>query len=159
MDAPAMSVTPVREPIFAALWALISGALDVEAAFPTSGRYLIPLVDVPTKSMPAIFQIQHGEAWDRKGKGIPNKRTLHASIVMYTSTASHKENLPSTQLNNALDVLESVIETHPNPANAQTLGGLVEHVYMEGRPEIFEGMVGAGDYVGVLVAPVTILIP
>lgn len=152
-------MTALREPIYVALWNLIADDSGIKSQFVTTGRYLIPITDLPTDKLPALFQIEHGEAWVRKGKGIPAIRTLHCSIVMYAYSADQDQSYPSTLLNNMMDVLDSLLENPGNPGNAQTLGGLVEHVYLEGEVKIIEGQLGTGENASVLVAPITMLIP
>ena len=152
-----MSAT--REPIYAALWNLIVDAASVVAQFVTTGRYLIPIMDLPADKLPGLFLIEHGEEWQRAGKGIPNKRTIHCSVLMYCHTAKQDQDFPSTLLNNMLDVLETLLDNPGNPGNVQTLGGLVEHVYLEGQATIVEGQLGTGENSSVLVAPITILLP
>ena len=154
-----MSVTPKREPIYVALWDLVANDSGIAGEFVTSGRFLIPISDLPAGKMPALFLIQHGERWVRAGKGIPNKRTLDCSFIAYAHSGSQKESLPATLINNMLDVLEAVIEQPGNPGFVQRLGGLVEHVYMEDNPKIIEGQLGSGENASVLVAPITILLP
>ena len=149
----------IREPIYVALWNLVADAASVVTEFVTTGRYLIPITDLPTDKLPALFLIEHGEQWVKIGKGIPAKRTLHCSFVMYAHTAGQAQDYPATLINNMMDVLDTLIETPGNPANTQSLGGLVEHVYLEGEVKIIEGQLGSGEYASVLVAPITILIP
>ena len=152
----------VREPIYTALWNLIADASATVAQFVTTGRYLIPIMDLGVDKMPALFLIEHGEKWERKGKGIPGKRTFECSIVMYAYSAAQAQSYPATLVNNMMDALEAVLErpgNPPNPTAVQTLGGLVEHVYIEGEVKIIEGQLGAGENASVLVAPITILVP
>lgn len=151
-----------REPIYVALWNLVADAAGVVTQFVTTGRYLIPIMDLPADKMPALFLIEHGEQWLRAGKGIPGKRTLHCSFVMYAHSAGQPQDYPATLVNNMMDVLDNVLErpgNPPNPTAVQTLGGLVEHVYIEGEVKIIEGQLGAGENASVLVVPITILIP
>ena len=152
-----MSAT--REPIYIALWNLIANAAGVLAEFVTTGRYLIPITDLPAEKMPALFLLQHGESWVKMGKGIPAKRTLQCSLVMYAYTAAQSMSYPATLINTMMDVLDDLLEHPGNPGNVQTLGGLVEHVYLEGEATIIEGQLGSGENASVMVAPIKILIP
>jgi hypothetical protein len=49
-----------------------------------------------------------------------------------------------------------VLTTVNNPGNTQTLGGLVEHVYIEGDVEIADALLQEKS---IFVVPLTILIP
>lgn len=148
-----------REPIFVALWNLIANDSRVKGRFVMTGRVLVPITELKADTqLPALFMTQHGEAWVRPGKGIPAKRTLQASFVAY-AYAAQDEQPPATLLNSLMDVIDDVIEIPGNPGNVQTLGGLVEHVYLEGEVQIIEGQLGTGENASVLVVPVTMLIP
>jgi len=63
--------------------------------------------------------------------------------------------LQSTIINTVLDVIDDVM-TATNPSGAVTLGGLVEHVYIDGRVIIDEGLLQSKS---ISVIPITILIP
>ena len=152
-------MSAIREPIYAALFDLIANDATIKGQFVTTGRYLIPITDMPQEKLPALLLVQHGEHWVRAGKGIPNKRTTHCSVIMYAWTAAQSQQYPSTLLNNMLDVIEALLDNPGNPGNVQTLGGLVEHVYLEGEATVIEGQLGSGENASVLVAPITILIP
>ena len=76
---------------------------------------------------------------------------------MYFATASASQtSLPATQCNNGLDIIDNVLNTNLNPSNTQTLGGLVNHVYLEGEVQIAEGLL---QQVSIVEVPVTILVP
>lgn len=145
-----------REAIYSALWALVSADARVQAVFPTMNRYTRHFDDVAANLMPALFLLQKSETWAMAGRGIPPKRTLNCHFLVYTATGDPTAALPSTAINTLLDVLDDVIAKPPNPANVQTLGGLVNHVYIEGEIQIAEGLLQSKSIVAV---PVTILIP
>jgi hypothetical protein len=148
-----------REPIYAALAALVFADPRIGAVFATTGRYLRHHEQVPggVVGMPAIYLVQHpGESFVRVGKGVPAKRTLRCAFVMYFNTADPGNSLPATACNAGLDVIDDVINLPPNPGNVQTLGGLVEHVYIEGDVSTAEGLLQ--DH-SIVVVPITILIP
>jgi hypothetical protein len=147
-----------REPIDVALWNLIADNPGIKGQIVTSGRYLIPIEEMTPSQYPALFMVQHGESWTKAGKGIDAKRTLQRSFVMYAWTPKQDQTYPATQINGLMDVLDAVIEFPNRPDNAQTLGGLVEHVYIEGEVVIVEGVIGDGN-ASVLIAPMTIVIP
>ncbi len=146
----------VREPIYVALWNLLINHPSVQGQFPTNGRYKKHFDEVSVDAMPALFQTENGEQWVRAGKGIPAKRTFQAMWCMYIAAMQPNSVLPSTMINNLLDTVDEIVETPGNPSNAQTLGGLVEHVYVEGEIEIYEPFL---QEKGIVLIPLTILVP
>lgn len=145
-----------REPIYAALWNLVANDPRIQAAFVTTSRYTHHFEDVASALMPALFMLQKRERWERIGKGISPKRTLEAHFLCYTYNADPDGIPPATLINTLMDVIDDVLTTVNNPSNAQTLGGLVEHVYIEGDVEIAEPLL---QEKGIFVVPLTILIP
>ncbi len=147
-----------REPIYAALAALVFDDPRTLAVFQTTGRYLYHHAQVPggSMAMPAMFLIQHAETHFRTGKGVPDKRTLKSSFVMYFSTSDPSNQLPATMCNTGLDVIDDVCNNPGNPQNVQTLGGLVEHVYIDGEVVIAEGLLQEDS---IVVVPITIMLP
>lgn len=147
-----------REPIYVALAALVFNDQRIQGAFATTGRYLYHFEQVPggAASMPAMYLIESGETHFKTGKGIPSKRTLRCHFVMYFHTGDPNNTLPATLCNTGLDVIDDVLNLPRNPGNAQTLGGLVEHVYLEGEVSVAEGLL---QDTSIVVVPITILLP
>ncbi len=144
-----------REPIYAALWALVSGDARAQASFVTMSRYTRHFDEVGGQEMPALFLMEKAENWQMVGRGVPPKRTLECQFLVYTNTGDPLA-LRSPVINTLMDILDDVIAKPPNPANVQTLGGLVNHVYIEGRVEIAEAFLQAKS---IFVVPITMLIP
>ncbi|HUC76728.1 MAG TPA: hypothetical protein VMS04_15610 [Vicinamibacterales bacterium] len=149
-------MSPTREQIYTALWSLITSNINAQGQFVTMQRYLRHFADVSPGEMPALYMEERGEQWVKKGKGIPAIRTLKADVLIYVNTGDPLAVLPSTLVNNALDVLDDIVEQPGNPGNVQTLGGIVEHVYIEGQVAIAEGLLQSTSIVRV---PITVLIP
>jgi hypothetical protein len=155
-----------REPIYSALAQLVFADKRIDAAqggvFRTTGRLLKHYQQIPggPSACPALYLIERpGERHERIGKGISPKRTLECHFVMYFYTPGDESSaLPATACNNGLDAIDDVINMNPvtGPANTQTLGGLVEHVYLEGAVGIAEALLP--DY-SIVEVPITILIP
>lgn len=149
-----------REPIYAALAALVFTDPRIAGVFRLTGRYLYHHEQIPGGSVntPAIFLVQFpGESHIRTGKGVPDKRTLKCSFVMYFYTPGAVQGeLPATACNTGLDVIDDVLNLPDNPGNVQTLGGLVEHIYLEGEVSIAEGLL---QEFSIVTVPITILIP
>ncbi len=146
----------VREPIYVALWNLFITHPNLVGKFVTQSRYLKHFDSVDAQAMPALFLAQSGEQWVKPGKGIPAKRVLMPHLAMYCATGQPDAVLPATLINNLLDVVDEVIEQPGNPANTQTLGGLVDHVYLEGQVEIYEGYLQDKS---IVLVPLTIMLP
>lgn len=143
-----------REAIYAALWAKITNAPGIAGQFVTMERTLRHVEDVPLTMMPALYLIQDGELWERLGKGVPAKRTLLARLVFYVG-ATLGTVAPATLLNNAMDTVDALFNLPEG--RVETLGGLVEHVYVaDGQVQFFEGLLQDKSPA---VVPIRILVP
>jgi hypothetical protein len=146
-----------RDAIYSALFALIVGDPALAGKFVSTGRFLRFFEDVAPEQCPALYMVQEGESWVRKGKGIPPIRTLRCKLVMYAYSGDPLTGtLPATLANAMLDVVDVALNSPPSPDNAVTLGGLVDHVYMEGEVRIFEGLLQEKTIVTV---PIAMLLP
>lgn len=145
-----------REPIYVAFWDLLLNDPRLAGVFVTTDRFQPHFTEPPPEQMPALFLTEKGESWTKAGKGVPAVRILRSHLVMYTWTGSDKTPLPSTLCNTMLDVIDDIVEHPDNPGNVQTLGGLVEHVYITGQIEIYEGLL---QDVSICVVPIEIMLP
>lgn len=143
-----------REAIYSALFTLIALDTRIIGAFKTMARLTKHFDDVPSELCPALYLLQTGETWTRPGKGMPPKRTLECKFIVYTMP-DPTNSLASTIVNAVLDVIDDVLSTNV-VQQAVTLGGLVEHVYVEGKIIIDEGLLQSKS---VSVIPITILVP
>jgi hypothetical protein len=127
-----------REPIYAALFALIDTAVEGQAA--TVSRRFALASAVPTAMQPAVFQVEKNERVERT-RGLPAKYHLAADIVIYVQSGINDTSvIPSIALNGLLDAIDAAMQPNPgDPLNNQTLGGLVEHAWINGETLIFEG--------------------
>ncbi|HEV2263737.1 MAG TPA: hypothetical protein VGR79_04310 [Stellaceae bacterium] len=135
-----------REPVYSALFALLSGA----ASFATASRRLRHWSDVGPAEQPALFVVQKSETAERKA-GLPAKWRALVDIYVYAH-APDDETAPATVLNPLLDAIESALA--PQGA-VQTLGGLAAHAWIAGKIETDEGVLG-GEAVAIV--PVEILV-
>jgi hypothetical protein len=143
----------IREPIYAALFALIQTAATAAGA-KTCSRKLRHWADVPPGQQPAIFQIQRNETSEQR-KRIPAKWTLNVDVYVYVNTSDDPKAAPSTLLNPILDALEEVMPPDEEAAGGpQTLGGLVSHCWIAGTIETSEGVLGDQE---VAIIPVEIV--
>ena len=135
-----------REPIYSALFALLSGA----APFVTASRRLRHWSDVGPAEQPALFVVQKSETAERRA-GLPAKWRASVDVYVYAH-APDDVTSPATVLNPLLDAVEMVLA--PQGA-VQTLGGLASHAWIAGKIETDEGVL-AGQAVAIL--PVEILV-
>lgn len=144
-----------REPIYQAIFDLVTKNAAVAKMFVTKGRLLPHESQVASVQCPALFTFQLPEKREYVGKGVPPKRTLQVAFVAYFSTTQPGV-LPATLINAAADAIDDVVSNPGNPSNVQTLGGLVEHVYIVPDIKPYEGLLQDKS---VLVAVVAMLIP
>lgn len=145
-----------REAIDVALWNLLTSDPRVQGQFQTMSRYTQHHENVALLAMPALFMLQEGETWARPGKGMSPKRTLKRRLWLYASTSAPTVVYPATIINAMLDVIDDVLTQPGTPDNTVTLGGLVEHVYIDGEIVIAEGLLQSHS---LMHAPITILVP
>lgn len=128
-----------REAIYAALFALGQGA----AGFTRSGRRLKHIDDLQPAEFPAFYQVQVDEEWVQAAGNLPPIGQLAVEWWVYVYNAD--EAAPhSAQMNPLIDALCTALKLPPyfNPGDAQSLGGLVESVRLNGRIEYAEGAMG-----------------
>jgi hypothetical protein len=138
--------TIAREPIYAALYALLSGV----ANFNSTSRIVKHWDDVPQGQQPALFMAQ-GQQIANTQRGQPTKWTLQVKIYVYARTDG--EQVPSTVINPILDAIEAALQGNA-AENTQTLGGLVDYARIEGTIETDEGTLGSQ---AVAIIPISIL--
>ncbi|QDD62649.1 hypothetical protein EJD96_00070 (plasmid) [Herbaspirillum seropedicae] len=122
-----------REQIYAALFAKLSAS----SAFKTKSRKLRHWADVKDIEQPALFQAQKREL-AMTTPGQPTVWSLQVDVYIYVH---QKNGMPSTLLNGLLDALADSLAPDPI-TNKCTLGGLVQHAWIEGAIETDEGTLG-----------------
>jgi hypothetical protein len=137
-----------REPIYAALFALVQGA----ASFVTISRRLRHWSDVAAAEQPALFQIQKSETAEER-RPLPVKWRARVDLYLYAH-APDELTAPATMLNPLLDALEVALAPDP-VSHVQTLGGLVQHCWIAGGIQTDEGVLGGQS---VAIVPIEILI-
>ena len=140
----------VREPIYAALFARVSGA----AGFVTAERRMRHWSDVAPAEQPALFQCQTRETAAVTTLGAPTLWTLRAELYLYAHSSDPHASAASV-LNPLLDAVVAALA--PDPATGiQDLGlpATVRHAQIAGRIDTDEGTL-ADQAVAIL--PVEIL--
>ena len=124
-----------REPIYAALFALVSAA----AGFVTVSRRLRHWSDVAPAEQPALFMRQRQETAAVPTLGAPPVWKLGVELYLYAHS-SDPYAAPATILNPLVDAVEAALA--PLPATGiQDLGlpAMVQHAYIAGRIATDEG--------------------
>ena len=75
--------------------------------------------------------------------------------VYFTSDPENATDIPAIRMNTFVDQMFSVFPSN-DPDQRQTLGGLVQHVFIDG--DVLK-IAGDDDGQGLIVIPVTILVP
>ena len=139
-----------REPVYAALWALVAQVGD----FATAERRLRHWADVSPAEQPAVFMCEKGSEARVKALGAPVVWTLHADFYVYAHS-SDPHRAPASILNPLVDAIETALA--PSLATGiQDLGlpAMVHHAYISGKIETDEGVLGDQ---AIAIVPVEIL--
>lgn len=143
-----MGLPVSREDVASALFALVSGS----AGMVTSSRVFRGFDEVNREEMPAIFQIQRPEKYERAPGGmvgIPPKRTMVFELFLYTCDPQERSVPPSIQMNRMIDAVETSLLPSPT-TGLQTLGGLVASARLEGELIYAESLTTDNKSVAVL---------
>lgn len=126
-----------REPIYSALFALVSGISGIKF----SSRRMRSFADVGSGDQPALFMEQKNESCMVETR-MPAKWTLNVDLLVLVNTGGNDINvIPSSVLNPILDAIVARL-TPSAPLGEQTLGGLVHRCRIDGAIEIVEGVQG-----------------
>ena len=105
---------------------------------------------------PALF-ITQGNQDENAIKGLNAKIELGAEVYLYVYEVDPEKAI-GTQINHYVDAIREAIKPeYPEMCEYQTLGGLVEHCWIDGTIEIFEGVDGMIDGQGIAIIPIRIL--
>lgn len=136
-----------RESVMTALFTLLTSG----STFLTTGRRVLPWNKV--SSQPALFLRHVGETVADRPTGMPPRTILECEAWIYNKVGD--DTVPDTAMNALLDTVETLLL--PPPADdAQTLGGLVQHCWIEGKTEIYPGDL---DNQAIAVVPIRVLVP
>lgn len=130
-----MAITPLlsREPIYQAIFDLAAAS----AGYVTASRKWRHWTNVAPADQPALFQVQTGENRLNVQRYLPSPYRLSVDLFIYAQQ-DDQDASPAVVINPLLDALQAALA--PATAKAlQTLGGLVQHAWIEGTIEIFEG--------------------
>lgn len=139
-----------RETVMSALFALLTEA----APFKTTGRRLI--LWSKCTDQPAMFLSAASEEYaPRAARGLPPRVTLNVEVWLYVKAGPDPAVAPDMLLNGLIDAIDRALLPAPGQ-EAQTLGGLVSHAWIEGQIERDPGNI---DGQAKAILPVKILGP
>jgi hypothetical protein len=141
-------MTASRESIMQALFALVSGS----ASFVTASRRLKLWTDLSAAGKPAIFQYERDDVYTN-GKNYLPIVEMNVDLYIYTAPGMDSGITPISILNPLVDAVDAALAPSP-VTRRQTLGGLVSHVWIDGKIMKDPGDID-GD--GIAVIPVKIL--
>lgn len=112
-------------------------------------------------SQPAIFVRHTTDRYPPRPTGMSEKITVHAEIWIYSRAGADPDAVPETALNYLVEAVEQTLAPTPvfngiSRQNVQTLGGLVEHCWIEGEVDFDNGDI---DAQAKAVIPVAMLVP
>jgi hypothetical protein len=122
-----------REAIYNALLARIGAAGE----FVTISRKPIPPNQLTPEMQPALFLEEIRETANPRPRGLPTKWTLDVNLGIYYYFESQPETpgehncSPSTDLNQLLTAVDQALAA--DGRGVQTLGGMVDHCWIEGE--------------------------
>ena len=125
-----------REAIISALFAKLSAIAD----FKTKGRRVEYWTQVADQ--PAIFLHHIGDNYVHAPTGIPSKVEMECQIWIYDNSGTSADAVPETNIHTLIEAVEAAL-VRPPGFQAQTLGGLVTHCWLDGRIDIHPGDAGS----------------
>ena len=147
------NIPPVgREAIYSALFALLNGNI---AGVNYYSRRISSFSQIDGTTLPALFLNEVGEQYSQWPLKAPSKVELLAQCWIYTRVEL-AEDIPATEINNIMDALESTIAPNSPMVPVQTLGGLVQHTWIEGR--VTDYMATEQTYMSVTVVEIKMLV-
>lgn len=126
-----------RESIYNALLALLETVLP-SSEVQTFSRVWRPHTSYAAAQLPAVVLEEKKETAEAKDWAAPPLYHLHVDVWLYllapvlSQIPGQEAIVPMTAVNNLLDLLESSPLANPPGLPAETLGGLVQRVYIEG---------------------------
>jgi len=123
-----------RETYYGALFALLQ-SLAGGGAFATCDRRVRFLHEMGAAELPALFMaVDRQQLIQRRGQ--PSRHQLGARLFVYAANPD-RHTAAGIALNGLLDALDTALAP-PTGSDAQTLGGLVSHAWIDGPIEVFE---------------------
>lgn len=121
--------------------------------FRTTGRRLKLWTEVAEQ--PALFLRNTRDDYAQRPTGIPARVTMNCEAWLYSNAGGNPDIAPAITLNYLVDALERAL-LPAGGQDAQTLGGLVQHCWIEGSVEMHPGDL---DGQAIAIVPIKILVP
>jgi hypothetical protein len=137
-----------------AIWAAVYAKLATTVGAVTTGQTLLPYDQVQPEAQPALFMARTRDV-HRNTAGRPAILTLQADFFLYTNRGGDDTIVPSEQIDDMLDAIDALFAFDDVATGRCTLGGLVQHAWIEGETPIAEGQGGAQ---AIAIVPVAILV-
>jgi len=111
---------------------------------------------IPTNQTPACFVVKHSETNRRPSSSLPNIRTLHLRIVIYTDAGGDENIVPSDAIDALLEHVDAVLAPDDPVSGRCTLGKLVHSAMIQG-----DTVHAPGDVTGkgLAIIPVEVIMP
>jgi hypothetical protein len=140
-----------RETYYAALFTLL-GSLKTAGLVKVVDRKVRLLEEMSGAELPALF-MQVGDQRVARKDG-HRQVTLGAEVILYVSNPDSKLSA-AIALNGLIDAVDTALKPAPS-YRFQTLGGIAEHAWIEGKIEVFDGTLGQR---AAAIVPINILVP
>lgn len=143
-----------REAIYSALFAKLEAAYK----FKTKTRRVRHWNAYRQENSPVLVMIEDGETYTPSFTGEPTHVTLDVTVLVYlwvTGQISDGPVAPISLLNPIIDALEAAIAPDAT-RQEQTLGGLVNRVWIDGRVEKSSG---DQDNIAIAMIPIKVVVP
>lgn len=148
-------INPTREQVATALFSLVNTA-PMQALFSTISRRPVLFNAAPSK--PALYMGSPTENYVyQDGPTFPPMIGLDFQVFIYINSGLDPSDIPDILMNNLIDALEAAIApVPPIPGAKQTLGGIVDHAYIEGTVHRAPGWL---DGEGMALLTIKVLVP
>lgn len=143
--------TLAREPVYTALFSRLQSIPGIA----TATRLWIPWEQIGSLAQPALVMFERDESPEQR-HGRPAKWTLSVDLLLYAQAdQSPLAPPPMVVINNLIDAIDAAIG--PDVINnVQSLGGLADHAWIEGKIEKDPGILDGQAFA---IIPVKILVP
>lgn len=129
-----------REVIYSALFAQISEQLLApNGAFNYAGRRAVSIGAIAAEQYPAFVLVEKGEIYDRSKLFAPTRVTLLADLYVYTLQGDVPDESDVSGLNVLADAVEDAVQAACGPTAQNTLAGLVQEAWINGRQVVTPG--------------------
>jgi hypothetical protein len=132
-----------REAIYSALFGQISVLLLAPVGpFNYAGRRPVSIGTIAAEQYPAFVLVEKGEMYERSRLFVPARVTLLADLFVYSLQGDVPDESNVSNLNGLADAVENAVQAACGPTAQNTLSGLVQDAWIEGRQIVTPGCFG-----------------